>query len=301
MKKVLNFVLTIALFAALLNVSYADRPEYKLYARNFTFPVPNEMVFDITIECTNTADTVFQYALGQYYFNFDTAFCNGGTISYGFAPSAAGDSSDFPFNARPRNPSRSGIQLRLNSNNALGFGNGPIVSGVTPGSKVIRMVLKTTATSFASNNPADSKLRWRNANAGNPFTKIFAYLNTPSPNTEITDSTGHYIDFPTGISTPGSGVSSIIPKEFSLSQNYPNPFNPSTKIEFALPTSGNVNVKIYDLTGREIKNLMNEFKSPGFYSVQFNASDLASGMYFYRLTVQGEKTYDVTRKMMLIK
>ncbi|HMS65471.1 MAG TPA: T9SS type A sorting domain-containing protein [Ignavibacteria bacterium] len=298
MKKVINLAIALVMFAFMLNEGNATRPQYTIYAKNFNFPTPNQMVFDIYITCTNTADTVLQYALGQYYFNFDTTFCAGGTISYGYYPSAPGDSSDLPFSARPRTPTRILSTLRLNSNNALGLGNGPIIPG-TPGKKVIRMVLTTSATAFASNNPADSKLRWRNANAGNPFTKIFAYVG--NLNTEITDSTGHFVDFPTGISEPGSSVASIIPKEFSLSQNFPNPFNPSTKIEYALPTSGNVNLKIYDLTGREIQNLVSEFKTPGTYSVQFNATGLASGMYFYRIIVQGEKSYDITRKMMLIK
>ncbi|MBK7160373.1 MAG: T9SS type A sorting domain-containing protein [Ignavibacteria bacterium] len=65
--------------------------------------------------------------------------------------------------------------------------------------------------------------------------------------------------------------------------------------------NGNVSLRIYDITGREIKNLVNEFRAAGYYSVQFNASDFASGMYFYRMTVQGEKAFDVTRKMILIK
>ncbi|MBL8006588.1 MAG: T9SS type A sorting domain-containing protein [Ignavibacteria bacterium] len=298
MKKVIKTIFALIIFSSMLNVSFAARPTYKLTAQNFVFRAANELVFDIYILHTNIADTVFQYALGQYYFNFDTNFCAGGTISYDFAPSATGDSSDFFFNARPRTPTRVGSQLRLNTNNALGLGNGPIVSGVIPGSKVIRMRLRTSAPAFSSNSPADLQLRWRNANAGNPFTKIFAYVG--NLNTEITDSTGHFIDIPTGIQDPGS-VASILPKDFSLSQNFPNPFNPTTKIEFALPVSGNVNLLIYDITGREIINLVNEAKAAGYYSVQFNASNLASGMYFYRLRVQGDKNYDVTRKMMLIK
>ena len=298
MKKAIKIIFAIAIFVSMLNVSYAVRPTYKLTAQNFNLRAPNELVFDIYLLHTNSADTVFQFALGQYYFNFDTLFCAGGTISYDFAPGNLGDSSDFPFAARPRNPTRNGSSLRVNSNTVLGVGNGPIVRTVAPGSKVIRMRLRTSAAAFSSNNLVDLHLQWRNANAGNPFVKIFGYIG--GLNTEMTDSTGHFIDIITGTGNPGN-VTSIIPKEFSLSQNYPNPFNPSTKIEFAIPVNGNVSLRIYDITGREVKNLVNEFRAAGYYSVQFNASDFSSGMYFYRMTVQGEKAFDVTRKMILIK
>ena len=97
-----------------------------------------------------------------------------------------------------------------------------------------------------------------------------------------------------------SGISIYegIPKNFSLSQNYPNPFNPVTKINFALPKSGFVTLKIYDMLGREIRTLVNEVKSAGNFSVDFNASELSSGIYFYRLETNG---FSDIKKMMLIK
>ncbi|MBK9405464.1 MAG: hypothetical protein IPN57_13235 [Ignavibacteria bacterium] len=192
MKNKIIFAASLILILVDLNVCLAVRPTYKLTAQNFTFRSANELVFDIYILHTNPADTVFQFAIGQYYFNFDTMFCAGGSILYDFAPGNTGDSSDFPFAARPRNPTRNGSSLRVNSNTVLGLGNGPIVSGVTPGSKIIRMRLRTTAAAFSSTNLADLNLRWRNANAGNPFSKIFVYIG--GLNTEITDSTNHFID-----------------------------------------------------------------------------------------------------------
>ena len=97
-----------------------------------------------------------------------------------------------------------------------------------------------------------------------------------------------------------------IPESFSLSQNYPNPFNPSTKIEFSLPvpSKGGVTLTIYDELGRKIADLIpplrggQEGLSPGTYSVDWNASNYASGIYFYKL-VSGEFTE--TKKMVLIK
>ena len=72
-------------------------------------------------------------------------------------------------------------------------------------------------------------------------------------------------------------------KEFSLSQNYPNPFNPTTKIKFVIPQSSFVNLKVYDVLGREVATLVNEEKHPGSYEVEFDASQLSSGVYIYKL------------------
>ncbi len=89
-----------------------------------------------------------------------------------------------------------------------------------------------------------------------------------------------------------------IPSEFILKQNYPNPFNPSTKIEFSLPNDGNVSIKVFDVTGKEVMTLTNGFRLKGNYSIEFNASDLPSGAYFYKLKADG---FEATKKMLLVK
>lgn len=90
-----------------------------------------------------------------------------------------------------------------------------------------------------------------------------------------------------------------LPNTFALKQNYPNPFNPSTKIEFNLPVNGNVLLKIYDVSGKEVTRLINnEFRNAGNYSVDFNAKSLASGVYFYKLEAG---SYTGIKKMMLVK
>ena len=111
---------------------------------------------------------------------------------------------------------------------------------------------------------------------------------------EITSTWNQNLGIITGV-TP---VSTQIPNEYKLSQNYPNPFNPVTKINFALPKSGLVTMMVYDILGREVARLVNETKQAGSYSVDFNASNLTSGVYFYRLEVNG---YVDTKKMTLIK
>lgn len=93
-----------------------------------------------------------------------------------------------------------------------------------------------------------------------------------------------------------------LPTKFDLSQNYPNPFNPTTKIDFSLPLDAKVSIKLYDITGREIKTLVNDSRTAGYYTVQFNASDLSSGTYFYRImTKSSAADYIMTKKMMLVK
>jgi flagellar hook assembly protein FlgD len=81
-----------------------------------------------------------------------------------------------------------------------------------------------------------------------------------------------------------------IPINFSLSQNYPNPFNPVTIIKFGLSKTSYVTLKIYDLTGRLVTTLINEEKEAGFYEVQFNGSNLSSGIYFYEIDAGEYKT-----------
>lgn len=95
------------------------------------------------------------------------------------------------------------------------------------------------------------------------------------------------------------GIQTIeIPNYFSLAQNYPNPFNPSTAIKFSVPQAEVVSLKVYDVLGKEVAVLVNELKQPGFHTVDFDASNLASGIYFYRIDA-GEFTS--VKRMILIK
>lgn len=90
----------------------------------------------------------------------------------------------------------------------------------------------------------------------------------------------------------------IIPTGYALNQNYPNPFNPSTVISYQLPTSTFVRLRIFDLLGTEVALLVNKEQPAGYHKVTFNASNLTSGIYFYRLEAG---TYNETKKLMLIK
>jgi hypothetical protein len=97
----------------------------------------------------------------------------------------------------------------------------------------------------------------------------------------------------------------VIPKEFGLSQNYPNPFNPSTKIIYEIPKQSHVKLVVYDILGKEVSTLVDKQTNAGSYEVQWNASQMPSGIYFYKITVRqaGSLTGDFVsiKKMILVK
>lgn len=104
--------------------------------------------------------------------------------------------------------------------------------------------------------------------------------------------------FNKGAVTDVEDENSLIPKEFGLSQNYPNPFNPNTTIKYSIGKEGHVNLSVYDVLGNRVARLVNENKTAGNYSVNFNAGGLSSGIYFYVLDSGNFKS---AKKLILIK
>jgi len=93
-----------------------------------------------------------------------------------------------------------------------------------------------------------------------------------------------------------------VPQHYLLSQNYPNPFNPSTVITYQLPKSGNVKLVVFDVLGREVKTLVNEYKHAGSYEVTFDGTAFSSGLYFYRISATGGSgAFTDVKKMLMIK
>jgi len=90
----------------------------------------------------------------------------------------------------------------------------------------------------------------------------------------------------------------FIPIEFALKQNYPNPFNPSTSIQYTISDMQFVSLKVYDILGNEVTTLVNSEKPMGVYKIEWNATGLPSGAYFYQLKTEG---FVETKKMMLLK
>jgi photosystem II stability/assembly factor-like uncharacterized protein len=120
---------------------------------------------------------------------------------------------------------------------------------------------------------------------------------------------GYVVDMRTGsiqkltanynvLTSVNENIISSVPNKFNLYQNYPNPFNPSTTIKFDIPSGGFVSLKIFDVLGREVAAPVNEYRNPGTYEVNYNASSLSSGMYFYRLQYGG---YSEIKKLTLVK
>ncbi len=92
------------------------------------------------------------------------------------------------------------------------------------------------------------------------------------------------------------------PTKFELLQNYPNPFNPSTTIKFGLQSDAKVTLEVYNTIGQKVATLVNEQMSAGYHQVEFNASNLASGIYFYRITANiGNKDFNQVKKFILMK
>lgn len=118
---------------------------------------------------------------------------------------------------------------------------------------------------------------------------------------------GYYSKLDTNIAYP-VGIKNISEEasDFQLYQNYPNPFNPITNLEFGISKLGFVTLKIYDMLGKEVATLIKAVLNPGTYKYNFDASGLSSGIYFYKLTVNGSNSNGVsyftdTKKMILIK
>ena len=116
----------------------------------------------------------------------------------------------------------------------------------------------------------------------------------------LAQRTTEYATINTELNTGSTGVtvSGDVPNKFDLAQNYPNPFNPTTTISFSLPHAGNATLKVFSTAGEEVATLVNGVTAAGSHTVQFNATRLASGVYFYRLT-SGDLTQ--IKKMVLVK
>lgn len=145
-------------------------------------------------------------------------------------------------------------------------------------------------------------------------TWTFRYIAPASGTSDTLFSTGNSVDFTGGnnndswnfgqskvivLRTPtGIAATNEVIDNFRLNQNFPNPFNPVTKINYSIAKSGSVKLSVYDSKGNMVKNLVNERMNAGEYSVDFNGSGLSSGVYYYKIEVNG---LSETRKMMLVK
>lgn len=159
---------------------------------------------------------------------------------------------------------------------------------------------------YVSGYDASGSSVYRSTNQGVNWTKIVEGLTSTDVFALAFDSLGYIFAgtfnqglFKSNYST--TDITKLVDKNvttFYLSQNFPNPFNPNTKIEFSIPEYGFVKVEVYDALGRKVKELLNQELSAGNYSVDFDASDLSSGVYYYRLTT---KYFVQMKKAVLLK
>jgi Secretion system C-terminal sorting domain len=285
MKNIIRILLAVIITT---NLSFGNNPDYKLTLANLNFTSPKTLEFDIYLLNTGSDKNEIRYSLGQYFCEFNPKISNGGTLTYSIV------SSDLPESMRPRNPSVDGNILRLIVNSVnTDKANLPLIPNQKPGLLIARMKLETSADKFTDDEQLN--LRWTDAE-NKMQTKIVSFNG--KENFEITKAENHLSELDNSKNGTIESVTSI-PTEYSLSQNFPNPFNPTTNIKFDIPVnSSDVKLIVYDLTGRAIATLVNEKLNAGSYNVTFNGANLASGMYFYKITAG---TFSVVRKMVLIK
>jgi endonuclease I len=169
-----------------------------------------------------------------------------------------------------------------------GTGNGSI-SNVTSSNGVF--TVESFPTSVAQNSFSYAKIKFR-PNANNQtFTGT---LTISASDTTLTVNLTGYSNNLSGITT----VSSQVPDKFALMQNYPNPFNPTTKINFAVPYRSFVILKVFDMNGKEVAELVNGMQNAGTYAYEFDGANLPSGTYFYKLEATD---FVSTKKLILIK
>jgi hypothetical protein len=208
-----------------------------------------------------------------------------------------------PANAMLITPENPIANANTNLSGNLNYGNMSATSILTGLGASVNVLLLHQRTPFALNtgNHWLGTLKFAVTDSSACFRMTFlessAIFNNETPLVYPTDWTFTNIDTCLILPSAVTKFETEIPAIYNLSQNYPNPFNPVTMIKFALPKATFVKLKVYDILGREVANLVNDFKSAGTYIVDFDASALSSGVYFYKL--ETDKFTDVKRMVVL--
>jgi hypothetical protein len=154
-----------------------------------------------------------------------------------------------------------------------------------------------------TNPAAPQEIAWYDtypSSNSNQFAGCWGVFMFPSSGKIIgSDISGGLFVIKIGSTITGITNNQSVPADYSLSQNYPNPFNPSTSIEYNIPKSSYVTLKVYDVVGREVALLADEFKIAGSYKINFDAARLSSGIYYY--TLKSDNGFSETKKMILTK
>jgi hypothetical protein len=214
---------------------------------------------------------------------------------------------------------KSGVQnwiaIYNNSSNSIDIGYDVSVSSngndiYVSGSSTLDGVEKPVMLKYSSTGVLQQSIRY--PAAGRSSCVDISALNnlfvSGYSNTQNSEN-NQYNDFITMVFENGnviligiSGNNTNIPKEFKLFQNYPNPFNPTTVIKFNVPEASFVEIKLYDIQGRQMQTLVSENMPAGEYQMEFDAKNLPSGVYFYKMNSQNySKSYSEVKKMVLVK
>jgi len=278
--------------------SFYVKPKYLASIVNGHLIDSNHYEFDIYLKHTNRNVTVMLFGTCRYWLRINPLYFGGGIITPEIIDSELSPSLRPPSITYATSPTDGGPRLQMPPNLPTSPSTTDTVKWLSSGTLIVRVRLTNTV---AFNQSEDIGLRWKNAGSGGHYSGFVVFTDTNNTRlVDITDSTCHINPIATSTNPI---IFNSLPTEFNISQNYPNPFNPTTKIEYAIPVVGKVSMNVYDITGREMMNLVNEVKPAGYYSVNFNGANFASGIYFYRIEVlaDGVRKYELTRRMALVK
>lgn len=259
----------------------------------------------------NTQESELADASGNVVSN--TVFANGGvsplegtmpTLKIGNVQAVANTSFSVPITAM-KLQNVGAISLKIKYNAALlnftGISNAP--SSINFTSNASTGTISLGWFDMTGNTPVSfdsTKLVDLNFTATSLGSSTIEFLGSQS---EISNSLGQivvveYVNGSVQLVTDVTEQGNQIPSEYNLSQNYPNPFNPSTMIKYSIPKEGMVTLKVFDMLGKEVATLVNKYQTPGNYSVSFNASNLPSGVYIYKIE---SNNFNAVKKLMLLK
>ncbi len=180
-------------------------------------------------------------------------------------------------------------------------------AAIVQGDRATAYVLGTSTGVYSTTSLAGNSTIWTKESPsiiGSSVAESIDYRSSDRTIAIGTHGRGIFIGTASNIVSNEDELESEVPNSFTLAQNYPNPFNPTTNIQFNLPSSAKVNLSVYDINGRQVATILdNTQKAAGQHSVTFNASNLASGVYLYRInaTTENGKSFVQSKKMTLIK
>jgi predicted extracellular nuclease len=163
------------------------------------------------------------------------------------------------------------------------------------------VIVRRDGTNTYTNVPADTAFGKKLLRAGDNISFVAGVMHYSFNRYKLTPRTN--ADYGTVTVSVEDRLAGVLPESFALDQNYPNPFNPSTTIAYGLPRSGFVTLKVYNILGQEVRTLVSGPQEAGRYTVRFDASTLATGLYLYRIHVAPESgaEFSVVKKMVLMK